>query len=445
MIPANQLPPRPSVYDMPNVLPGMEPTEEQIEQARLAQIAGIVLGVATAKAAVQDTTVNYLVALLRSADLLTEAGIAAFAKSAALVVGMAVRKSQEITWGGVAARTTVMGIPFDGSTPRFEEIPADLRYSRGTDLETAYARIAKEYKKNLDRKRDDPIIRELVAQYEEELVTPLPRPNNISSDAVERISDGEEEWVEAFRKASQEEGGANPEGPSDREISQDSLAERRRRAAQEREEELRRLASEVSDANAAKKRERDSAAAERPAPRDPEEPSVTLTDVEVDAVIESYAEQKAEELAERMVSQDIAGASRNVYKHALSKISDKKVVSFRRVIHPELSKSGTSCGLCIVASTMEYTRRDLLPIHAGCNCETCEVYSVDGKIFDPGGQINYEDLEVFYREAGNTTHGWSLKRHKYRVENHPEYGPTLVNDHPNKRGNIKKEYVQYNG
>ena len=145
MIPANQLPPRPSVYDMPNVPPGIEPTEEQLEQARLAQIAGIVLGVATAKAAVQDTTVNYLVALLRSAELLTEAGIAAFAKSAALVVGMAVRKSQEITWGGVAARTTVMGIPFDGSTPRFEEIPSDLRYSRGTDLETAYARIAKEY------------------------------------------------------------------------------------------------------------------------------------------------------------------------------------------------------------------------------------------------------------------------------------------------------------
>lgn len=444
MIPANQLPPKKSVYDMPNVLPGMDPTPEQEEQAQVAQIAGIVLAVAAAKSTLSDAVTNYLVALLRSADLLTEAGIKAFAKSAAALVRLAVRQAQEITWSGVSARAQVVGIRFNGATPNERDIPAELRYSRGTDLETAYARVAREYQKNRERTREDAVIKELIAQYEDELITPLPRPNNISSDAVERVADGKEEWTEAFVKASQAEGGTDPEGPSDEEISRDSLARRREEARIEREKELQKLASEVSAAKSERKQRRD-AEPELPLQSDAPEVTITLTDAEVDAVIERYAEQKVEELVERMVSQDIAGASRNIYKHALDQIPESKVVGYRRVIHPELSKSGTSCGLCIVASTMEYTRAELLPIHSGCNCETCEIYSVGDAVFDPGGMINFEDLEVFYREAGNTTHGWSLKRHKYRVENHPEYGPTLVNDHPNKRGKIKKEYVPYNG
>lgn len=444
MIPANQLPPKKSVYDMPNVLPGMDPTPAQEEQAQVAQIAGIILAVAAAKSTLSDAVTNYLVALLRSADLLTEAGIKAFAKSAAALVRLAVRQAQEITWSGVSARAQVVGVRFNGATPSERDIPAELRYSRGTDLETAYARVAREYQKNRERTREDTVIKELIAQYEDELITPLPRPNNISSDAVERVADGKEEWTEAFVKASQAEGGTNPEGPSDEEVSRDSLARRREEARIEREKELQKLASDVSAAKSERKQRRDSEPA-LPLQSEAPEVTITLTDAEVDAVIERYAEQKVEELVERMVSQDIAGASRNIYKHALAQIPESKVIGYRRVIHPELSKSGTSCGLCIVASTMEYTRAELLPIHSGCNCETCEIYSVGDAVFDPGGMINFEDLEVFYREAGNTTHGWSLKRHKYRVENHPEYGPTLVNDHPNKRGKIKKEYVAYNG
>lgn len=445
MIPANQLPPKKSVYDMPSVLPGLEPTPEQLEQAKLAQIAGIILAVAGAKTAVSTTTTMYLVALLRSANLLTEAGIKAFSVAAASVVRLAVRQSQEITWAGVAARAQVVGVRFNGEVPLEREIPQELRYSRGTDLETAYARVAREYKKNLDRKPTDAVIQELVAQYEEELVTPMPRPNNISSDAVERIADGKEEWAESFITASQAQGGTDPEGPSDEEVSRSSLAERRRKAALEREAELQKLASQVAGAKARKQSEKAASSGERQQTEELAEPSITLTAAEIAVTIERYAEQKAEELVERMVSQDVAGASRNIYKHAIDQMPEGKVTGFRRVIHPELSKSGTSCGLCIVASTMEYTRRDLLPIHSGCNCETSEIYLIDGETFDPGGSINYEDLEVFYREAGNTTHGWSLKRHKYEVVDHPEYGPTLVNAHPNKRGNLKKENVPYNG
>lgn len=443
MIPANQLPPKPSVYDYPNVLPGQEATPEQVQQAQLAQIAGIVLAVAASKAAVADTATGFLVTLLRSADLLTEAGIKAFAKSAAMVVRAATRQAQELTWSGVSARATVVGVRFDGSTPLEKELPKDLRQGRVSDLEVAYARVAKEFKKNLDRKPDDPIIQELVAQFEAELITPLPRPDNISSDAVERIANGKEEWAEAFAKASQEEGGADPEGPSDDEIAENSLRERRANAKAEREEELRKLASQIAASKSEQRKKDDSAADRERQASEVEEPLLSLTDAEVSVVIERYAEQKAEELVERMVSQDLAGASRNIYKFALDKFPKKTVVGYRRVVHPELAKSGTSCGLCIVASTMEYRRGDLMPIHSGCNCETCEIYSVDGDIFDPGGQINFEDLEVFYREAGNKTHGWSLKRYKYKVVDHPEYGPTLVNASPSKK--IKKEYVEYNG
>lgn len=445
MIPANQLPPKKSVYDLPQVLPGQELTPEQEEQAQVAQIAGIVMAVASAKAALSDTAVNYLVTLLRSADLLTEAGIAAFAKAAAAVVRIAVRQAQELTWSGVSARSQVVGITFDGSTPAEKEIPAELRYSRGTDLETAYARVAREYKKNLDRTADDAVIKELVAQYEDELITPIPRPNNISSDAVERIADEEEDWTEAFQVASEAEGRSLPEGPSDEEISRDSLQRRREEARVAREKELQRLASDVSDAKSQRKSESASLSTEDLQAGAESQVVLTLTKAETDVVIERYAQQKVEELVERMVSQDIAGASRNIYKLALSKIPEAKVTGYRRVVHPELSKSGTSCGLCIVASTMHYTRAELMPIHSGCNCETCEIYSVGEEIFDPGGMINFEDLEVFYREAGDTTSGWSLKKSKYKVVDHPEYGRTLVNAHPNKRGKIQKEYVVTNG
>lgn len=158
-------------------------------------------------------------------------------------------------------------------------------------------------------------------------------------------------------------------------------------------------------------------------------------------VIERYAEQKVEERAERMVSHDVQASSRNTHQLAMRQLSDKKVTGFRRVVHPELSESGHSCGLCIVASTMRYTRRDLLPIHAGCNCETVEIFDIDGVEFDPGHQINLEDLEVFYREAGDSTHGWDLKRGRYMVIDHPEYGPTLTNVSDKKR----TENVPYAG
>lgn len=448
MISANQLPDRRSVYEAPPLIPGQELTEAQQEQAKTAQIAGIILSVATTKAALHAAVTNQIVMLLHSADLFSEAGIKAFAYSAASVVRLASRQAQEITWTGVKMRAEVMGVDFVMPLPDPEDLPADERQGRKSSLERAYARLAEEYKKNLDRTKDDPVIKELVSQLEEEGISPLPRPDTISNDAVERIADGEETWTEAFAKASEEEGTSDPEGPSDEEIARDSLAERLRQQREAREAEFQELISATRAAQAERSREDGDSGSESESRTSTAYASnprqIVLTEREVEVVIEQYAEHKAGERAERMVSQDIAGSSRNIYRRALDSMPKNKIKGYRRVIHPELSQSGTSCGLCIVASTMVYTKADLLPIHSGCNCETCEIYSVDGRDYDPGHIINMEDLEVFYREAGDSTRGWDLKKGRYKVVDHPEYGPTLVNAHPNKQGKIKKEYIPTN-
>ena len=53
---------------------------------------------------------------------------------------------------------------------------------------------------------------------------------------------------------------------------------------------------------------------------------------------------------------------------------DKKSVwlGYRRVIHPELSETGT-CGLCVVASTRVYGKKMLAPMHSHCKCTTIGV------------------------------------------------------------------------
>lgn len=96
-----------------------------------------------------------------------------------------------------------------------------------------------------------------------------------------------------------------------------------------------------------------------------------------------------------------------------------RLLGWRRIVHPELSKSG-SCGLCIVASTRLYTKGEPHEIHARCNCLPMLVY--EGA--DPGGIINLQDLERFYREAGANRRN-ELKNTRYQVDQHGELGPVL--------------------
>lgn len=71
------------------------------------------------------------------------------------------------------------------------------------------------------------------------------------------------------------------------------------------------------------------------------------------------------------------------------------VKGYRRIIHPELSRTGV-CGLCVVAADRVYSASYLYPLHDNCKCETLPV-TID---HDPGLSLNREDLDRIYDAAG---------------------------------------------
>lgn len=102
----------------------------------------------------------------------------------------------------------------------------------------------------------------------------------------------------------------------------------------------------------------------------------------------------------------------------------EQIIGWRRVIRPELSKHGV-CGLCVVAATQWYTRKNLKAMHNLCKCETLPVT----KSADPGLRWNAEDLrnnlDEIYGAAGGSTYGKKLKRVRVSVREHGELGPVL--------------------
>ncbi|NUO57321.1 MAG: hypothetical protein HOV78_11695 [Hamadaea sp.] len=94
-----------------------------------------------------------------------------------------------------------------------------------------------------------------------------------------------------------------------------------------------------------------------------------------------------------------------------------KVEHYRRIVHPERSKTGV-CGLCLAAADRVYTIAKLLPIHDDCKCTTAP----DG---DAAAEVIKVDLEQLYKDAGGTTDGRALKQVRYQVNEHGELGPVL--------------------
>lgn len=99
--------------------------------------------------------------------------------------------------------------------------------------------------------------------------------------------------------------------------------------------------------------------------------------------------------------------------------SNSKIVGTRRVIHPELSRSGV-CGLCAAASDRLYTVRELLPIHDHCKCTTAPVH----EDFDPADYVNAIDLAQLYKDSGGTSREY-LKRTRYKEDEHGELAVVL--------------------
>jgi hypothetical protein len=132
------------------------------------------------------------------------------------------------------------------------------------------------------------------------------------------------------------------------------------------------------------------------------------------------ARQAAETRLQSIAQEDLSLADRDESRRVFEE-NRKKVLGYRRVIHPELSEDGT-CGLCLVASQRFYSVEDLLDIHQPVeNCTVMPIFKGD----DPGLRLNDDDLKTIYAAAGST-HAEDLLNTRISVREHGELGPVLV-------------------
>lgn len=117
------------------------------------------------------------------------------------------------------------------------------------------------------------------------------------------------------------------------------------------------------------------------------------------------------------VDEDVSRAQTSA---TLDRYKGSKVLEYRRVLHPELSKTG-SCGLCVVAADRWYSTSNLMPLHANCHCGVAPA----GSDYDPGFQLNQKDLKRLYDEAGGTSSS-ALKQVRVKTITHGELGPVLL-------------------
>lgn len=126
-----------------------------------------------------------------------------------------------------------------------------------------------------------------------------------------------------------------------------------------------------------------------------------------------------------IVDTNLALAQRDAESQIIREIprsskSKSKMLGWRRVIHPERSKSGV-CGLCIAAADRIYDVEDLSPIHDHCRCTILPVTTAS----DPGLSLNEDDFKTLYGPDGKTAAKYLLSL-SFKQEHHGELGPILV-------------------
>lgn len=129
--------------------------------------------------------------------------------------------------------------------------------------------------------------------------------------------------------------------------------------------------------------------------------------------------------ARRMLDLDVMLASREQQRSTLS-ANTGVVAGYRRVIRPELSKTGT-CGLCVAASDRVYGVAELMPIHPGCKCAVMPIVGDH----DPGAFVNRDDYARLEAAATPTGEHGARKRRDWSsvrvtIDEHGEYGPMLT-------------------
>lgn len=408
-------------------------TEEEQERFTVAELATIAAAAGAQKAEIADNVTLLLLPLLRSLDVYKPASVTAFAALAAQYVEMGRQEAAKVTYAALQSRMTALGVEYSGS---YEPVAA----GRTTPLAEAYERPAAAYRLRMSKGVDS--IKGLIFQAEEE------RYQQLGGDAAAKERTGESNAEVEARKGSQGASGKAPSASSGSSAGKSSSSGSSTSGAggADRGAQVRKAPKDVdlsdpddfdpgeegsrraNDAEEARERELDAEFDAQQELRD----QARLSEEEKQLLLQQQAQQDMEIRAERMVNDDLGMASRDSYRDALQK-TPKQVIGYRRILRPELSRYGTSCGLCVAASTRVYKKKDLLAMHNLCNCEVIEV--VGSK--DYGQQINDDDLLTLYSEAGSTDRA-DLKAQKYEVFEHPELGPVLRN------AKHKKKNIQFN-
>lgn len=125
-------------------------------------------------------------------------------------------------------------------------------------------------------------------------------------------------------------------------------------------------------------------------------------------------------LSQRLAQQQVLAAAAEPVNLDGRPKAKTKIIGYRRVIHPELSRGGT-CGMCIAASDRIYHVAELLPIHSHCKCTIAAITDE----YDPADDLNAVDLNQLYKDAGGTSVA-HLKRTRYKVDQHGELGSVMV-------------------
>ncbi len=414
------LPPRPSVYDSPAVDPA-QMTPKQKAAFRVAQVAAAVEAASIMRKQITDGTVLTLIPLLRSLNPFNDDEVAEFARKAAEIVEMGRQQAASVAWGSVSTQLGAYDI-------NLTQPPREVGPGRATDLDIAYRRVANDYRRRIAAGTES--IQESIARVEAERFAAL--GGEQANAEVEEQGRAPGEGERAPQEAGGEEagGGARKSGPSARDRRE---AQRRAREAQRAQDRAVNTTADDEEAadirrQRAEQEQRDREANEAVERADEIARRARLNNEKRLELLAQIAEQEMEVRAERMVNDDIGMASRQGAKDALNTAPQGKIRGYRRVLHPELSEYG-SCGLCVVASTRVYKKSELMPMHNLCKCEVVVVYT-DA---DPGNQINDEDLDVFYNEAGFSTSREALKQQTYEVFDHPELGPVLRNTKHSKK------------
>jgi hypothetical protein len=126
--------------------------------------------------------------------------------------------------------------------------------------------------------------------------------------------------------------------------------------------------------------------------------------------------QAAMDRVQGLIEANVMLAVRQAQDDAMQQL---EVTHYRRVLHPELSRTG-SCGLCIAASLKVYTVSDLMPLHNNCKCLTMPI--IGG--LDPAEQINEADRQAAY--AASPSGKSALSNVRFQVNEHGELGPVLT-------------------